>query len=249
GRHQEPGGPFPAHGGHRGRHDPGRRPRHPHPRRPRPAGPGPRGAASNARAARGRPRRCPDRAMTMASLRPQRTLTHVHTGGSGHRPRHSVERRSRSGKKERSMRHATIGFITAVVLALTATAASAAGFQMTPAVQAELDKQKTVIAGWAANATVVNAVVEQNRRGPIAGMDNPKWRLTRRSDPTMTAFQSNAAGQFLKAQIDENKGKFSEAFLSAAAGEKVAFVEKTTSYIHVGQAKFDAPYTTGKAWQ
>ena len=147
------------------------------------------------------------------------------------------------------MRHATIGFITAVVLALTATAASAAGFQMTPAVQAELDKQKTVIAGWAANAAVVGAVVEQNRRGPIAGMDNPKWKLTRRSDPTITAFQNNAAGQFLKAQIDENKGKFSEAFLSAAAGEKVAFVEKTTSYIHRGQAKFDAPYTTGKAWQ
>ena len=104
------------------------------------------------------------------------------------------------------MRHATIRFITAVMLALTATAASAAGFQMTPAVQAELDKQKTVIAGWAANAVVVNAVVEQNRRGPIAGMDNPKWKLTRRSDPTITAFQSNAAGQFLTHRDVESEG-------------------------------------------
>ena len=120
---------------------------------------------------------------------------------------------------------------------------------MTPAVQAELDKQKTVIAGWAASPAVVNAVVEQNRRGPIDGMDNPKWKLTRRSDPTMIAFQSNAAGQFLKAQIEENKAKFSEAFLNAAPGEKVAFVEKTTSYVHRGQAKFDVPYTTAKAWQ
>ena len=62
--------------------------------------------------------------MTMASLRPRRTLTHVHTGGSGHRPGRSVDRRSGNGKKERGMRHATIGFITAFVLALTATAAA-----------------------------------------------------------------------------------------------------------------------------
>ena len=40
-----------------------------------------------------------------------------------------------------------------------------------------------------------------------------------------------------------------EAFLNGALGEKVAFVEKTTSYIHKGQAKFDVPYTTGKTWQ
>jgi hypothetical protein len=29
----------------------------------------------------------------------------------------------------------------------------------------------------------------------------------------------------------------------------VAFVEKTTSYIHVGSAKFDVPFGTGKSWQ
>ena len=96
---------------------------------------------------------------------------------------------------------------------------------------------------------IVTAVLEQNRRGPIAGMDNTKWKVTRRSDPTVTAFQTNAAGQFLKAKLGESQGAVSEAFLSAAQGEKVAFVEKTTSYIHRGMPKFDVPFGTGKAWQ
>jgi hypothetical protein len=147
------------------------------------------------------------------------------------------------------MRHAILGSVTALVLALAAITAAAAEFQITPAVQSELDKQKTIIAGWAANPTLVNAVAEQNRRGPVAGMDNPKWKITRRSDPTVVVFQNNAAGQFLRGQLEENKAKFNEAFLSAALGEKVAFVEKTTSYIHKGQPKFEVPFTTSKAWQ
>jgi hypothetical protein len=39
------------------------------------------------------------------------------------------------------------------------------------------------------------------------------------------------------------------AFLNAAQGEKVAFTDKTGSYIHKGSAKFDVPFTTGKTWQ
>lgn len=134
------------------------------------------------------------------------------------------------------------------VMALIAVTAYA-GFEMTPAVQAELDKQKTVIATWAANPVIVNAVLEQNRKGPIAGMDNAKWKMTRRSDPVVTAFQNSSAGQLLKARLDESKGAISEAFLNAARGEKVAFVEKTTSYIHVGSSKFDVPFNSGNAWQ
>jgi hypothetical protein len=127
--------------------------------------------------------------------------------------------------------------------------AGAASFEMTGAVQAELDKQKTVIAAWAANPVIVNAVLEQNRRGPIAGIDNAKWKMTRRSDPVVTGFQTNLAGQLLKAKLTESQGAVSEAFLNAAHGEKVAFVEKTTSYLHRGAAKFDVPFGTGKTWQ
>jgi hypothetical protein len=128
-------------------------------------------------------------------------------------------------------------------------ASPAGAFEMTPAIQSELDRQKTVIAGWAADPAIVSAVKEQNGKGPIDGMDNAKWKTTRRSDAMIKAFQANPAGQLLKAKVDGGGGTFSEAFLNGAKGEKVAFVEKTTSYIHVGQAKFDVPFTTGKAWQ
>jgi hypothetical protein len=133
--------------------------------------------------------------------------------------------------------------------AFLTTVAGAASFEMTAAVQAELDKQKTVVASWAANPVIVNAVLAQNRTGPIAGMDNAKWKMTRRSHPVVTGFQANPAGQLLKARLQESEGAISEAFLSAAQGEKVAFVEKTTSYIHRGAEKFDVPFRTGKAWQ
>ena len=143
-----------------------------------------------------------------------------------------------------------IAVLVALATALTATAGfPQAKFEITPGMQAELDRQKTVIAGWAANPTIVNAVLEQNKRGPIAGMDNPKWKQTRRSDAVVVGFQSNAAAQFLKAKVEDAKGTNNEAFLSASHGEKVAFIEKTTSYIHVGQGKFDVPFGTGKSWQ
>ena len=139
--------------------------------------------------------------------------------------------------------------LTVSAIALISAMAQAAGFEMTPAIQAELDKQKGIVASWAASPVIVGAVLEQNRRGPIAGMDNAKWKVTRRSDPMVTAFQSNQAGQFLKTKLVESQGAVSEAFLNAARGEKVAFAEKTTSYIHKGAAKFDVPFNTGKAWQ
>ncbi len=59
----------------------------------------------------------------------------------------------------------------------------------------------------------------------------------------------NQAGRLLKKKLREGVGVYAEAFVSAAQGEKVAFVEKTTSYIHKGAAKFDVPFQTGKPWQ
>jgi hypothetical protein len=140
------------------------------------------------------------------------------------------------------------------VITLAATLGAAAGaasarFELTAAVQAELDRQKTVAASWAAHPVIVEAVVRQNRKGPIAGMDNRRWRVIRRSDPVVTALQESPAGRFLKKRMAESQGAVSEAFLSAAQGEKVAFVEKTTSYIHKGSAKFDVPLGTRRAWQ
>ena len=87
------------------------------------------------------------------------------------------------------------GLVLVGALGLFAIEAAAASFEITPAIQAELDKQKAVVAKWVAAPAIVSAVAEQNRKGPIAGMDNAKWKVTRRNDPMVTGFQSNAAGQ------------------------------------------------------
>lgn len=125
----------------------------------------------------------------------------------------------------------------------------AAKFAITPPMQATLDKQKVAIADWASNPVIVKAVQVQNKKGPIAGMDNSKWKATRRSDPLIAELQSNEAGMFLKSKLDTGQSIYNEAFLNAAAGEKVAFVEKTSSYIHKGAPKFDVPFSTSVAWQ
>jgi hypothetical protein len=130
-----------------------------------------------------------------------------------------------------------------------AAVAPAANFEITPAIQAELDRQKTVVMTWAAEPVVVQAVLEQNDKGPIADMDNTRWKTLRRSEPAVKAFQANPAGQFLKEKVAGSHEMFNEAFLNAAPGEKVAFVEKTSSYIHKGQQKFDVPFTSGTPWQ
>lgn len=124
-----------------------------------------------------------------------------------------------------------------------------AAFEVTPAVQTALDRHVEVVKGWAASPVVVKAVLAQNEKGPIAGLDNRKWKTVRRSDELIKRFQTNEAGWFLTQKVKASNGTYSEAFLSAAHGEKVAFFEKTTSYIHKGAAKFDVPFTTGKPWQ
>ena len=139
--------------------------------------------------------------------------------------------------------------VAAAVMTAMLAAPPAWSFELTAPVQAELDKQKVVIAKWAAEPAIVAAVKEQNSKGPLTGMDNATWKTTRRTDAMVKAFQASPAGQLLRTRVDGGAGTFNEAFLSAAKGEKVAFVEKTTSYIHVGQAKFDVPFGTAKAWQ
>lgn len=136
----------------------------------------------------------------------------------------------------------------AFLFLMTATA-QAADFEITPAIQAELEKGKAILAAIAAEPAILAAVQEQNKKGPLPGMDNAKWKLTLRTDPIVEGFRSNPAGQFLRTQISKNRGTFNEIFLSAANGEKVAFAEKTTRYIHKGNPKFDVPFNTGKPWQ
>jgi hypothetical protein len=142
-----------------------------------------------------------------------------------------------------------IGWIVAMLIVLAPVVALAQGFQITPPVQAELDRAKAMVAQWAADPVIVEAVKGQNAKGPMAGMDNAKWKTVRRSDPIVKEFQASAAGQLLTKKCEGSGGEFTEAFLNASHGEKVAFFQKTTSYIHAGAAKFDVPYKSGKPWQ
>jgi len=103
--------------------------------------------------------------------------------------------------------------------------------------------------GWAASPIVVEAVLAQNAKGPIPGMDNAKWKTVPENDPIVQGFINNEAGKFLTAEMAGTNGICVSAFLNAAQGEKVAFTDKTGSYIHKGSDKFDVPFTTGKNWQ
>ena len=128
------------------------------------------------------------------------------------------------------------------VLALDSTA------RITPEIRGQIDTQKRTLAQWAKDPTVVAAVRSQNAKGPIPGLTNRKWRSLKLGDPTVTAFQQNPAGQLLSRKMAASKGLFNELFLCAAQGEKVAFVEKPSTYIHKGEPKFDVPMS-GKPWE
>lgn len=135
-------------------------------------------------------------------------------------------------------------------LAATVVGSSLAwAFDLTPATQKEIDARIEMVKGWAADPVIVRAVAAQNEKGPIPEMDNARWKTVRRTDPIVKAFQSKEAGQFLKSKAAASNDIVSEAFLSAARGEKVAFIEKTTSYIHKGMPKFDVPFEGGRPWQ
>jgi hypothetical protein len=121
--------------------------------------------------------------------------------------------------------------------------------KVSPAAQARIDELVKDFSKWTEEAALVGAVVEQNAKGPLADMTEAKWKETKRRSPLVEGFQTNPAGALLKKKAGETNGLVSEAFLSAAQGEKVAFLEKTSNYIHKGKAKFDVPFTTKKNWQ
>ena len=120
--------------------------------------------------------------------------------------------------------------------------------RLTPETQAVLNTQKQTVARWAADPVLVAAVKAQNAKGPLPGMTNRQWRGLAPGDPTVQALQKNAAGVWLTKKMAANNGLFREAFLSGAKGEKVAFVEKPSNYLHAGMPKFDVPMS-GQIWE
>ena len=134
---------------------------------------------------------------------------------------------------------ALVGFVIGPTLASAQT--------LPPAAQAKLDEEIKVIAGWAADPVIVDAVKAHNAAVPAdqAALTQDQWRALTILDPLVRSFAKNAAGQFLKAKKDDN---ITEAFVSDAAGLKVAFIAKTSNWSHLGKPKHDVPMT-GKSWQ
>lgn len=120
--------------------------------------------------------------------------------------------------------------------------------RITPEIRTQLDTQKRTLSKWAADPVLVSAVKAQNAKGPIPGLTNRQWRSLKPADPSVLAFQKNPAGVVLAKKLAASGGLLNEAFLCAAQGEKVAFVEKPSTYLHKGEPKFDVPMT-GKTWE
>jgi hypothetical protein len=137
-----------------------------------------------------------------------------------------------------------LAFALATVVGLGAPTAAAA---VDPAMQAKIDAQVKTIQVWASDPAIVNAVKAQNANPPAAhkAMTQEKWASLTGFDPFVLSFTGNPAAAVLKAKKD---AAASEAFISAADGTKVAFLAKTTSWIHKGKPKHDVPMT-GKTWQ
>jgi hypothetical protein len=137
--------------------------------------------------------------------------------------------------------------ILGCVLIAGAYAADSAS-RITPAIQAALDGQTRIVSAWAANPKIVSAVKTQNKKGPLAGMTNHAWKSVPADGPLVRGFEKNAAGQFLSGRLAASGGLYREAFLSAAQGEKAAFVDKPSDYLHAGTPKFAGPMG-GNPWQ
>jgi hypothetical protein len=120
--------------------------------------------------------------------------------------------------------------------------------RITPEIRNQIDAQKRNLAQMAKDPTLVSAVRAQNAKGPIPGLTNRKWRSLKPDDHIVTTFQQNPASLLLARKLAASKGMFNELFLCAAQGEKAAFVEKPTTYIHKGEPKFDIPMS-GKPWE
>ena len=143
-----------------------------------------------------------------------------------------------------------MGLVVIAVVVLVANLSWAAScFEVMEEVQTRISWQVWNADGWAANPVVVEAVLAQNKKGPIPGMDNAKWKTVPENDAVVQGFIKNDVAKFLNAEMANTDGICTGAFLNAAQGEKVAFSDKTGSYIHKGSAKFDAPFASGKSWQ
>ncbi len=137
----------------------------------------------------------------------------------------------------------------AVLVACVLAHAASAVFEITAAIQRELDRRLEDVKAMAADPVIVKAVFWENQKGPIAGMDNEKWKSVRRSDEMIRSFVGSDAGKLLAHRLEASGGVYVRAYVCGSRGEKVASTEKTPRYLNAGQPYFDVPFTTAQTWQ
>lgn len=115
------------------------------------------------------------------------------------------------------------------------------------AVQAKVDAEIKVIESWAKDPVMIQAVKSHNSSpsAEVVSMTQDKWKSLSVLDPVVRSYTKNPTAELLKAHRSE---AVTEAFVSGADGNKVAFLTKTTSWCHLGKPKHDAPMK-GKNWQ
>ncbi len=113
--------------------------------------------------------------------------------------------------------------------------------------QTKLDAQIKLAQTLAADPVIVAAVKAHNTSLPAssAEMTQDKWKGLSILDPAVRSFTKNPSAELLKAR---KSPVVTEAFISGADGNKVAFLTKPSNFSHKGKAKHDDPMT-GKIWK
>jgi hypothetical protein len=94
------------------------------------------------------------------------------------------------------------------------------------------------------DATVITEVKALTANPPLPQMTNDKWKSVTIIGPEVKTLSKNTLATYLKSKKDS---VISEMFVSDSAGNKIAFLSKTTSFCHKGKPKHDLPMA-GKTW-
>ena len=101
--------------------------------------------------------------------------------------------------------------------------------------------QKARDLSWLSTDPKVVAAVKAYNAAPSAeakAMTQERWSALKVLDPFVRGLSKNAVATYLKSRRDDS---WSEVFLSGADGTKVALLNKTTGWSHLGKDKHDLP--------
>ena len=153
----------------------------------------------------------------------------------------TTDTRKPSASSPRRLR--VLGFLIATFALLPGIRAE----ELDATTQTKVDAKVKQVETLAADPVVIKSVKAQNSSMPAdcAALDQDKWKTLGVLDPLVRGFSKNEAGTLLKSK---KAADISEAFISAANGTKVAFLNKPTNWSHKGKPKHEVPMT-GKTWQ